>query len=180
LETTSEKAEASVERVVALVIALAFGWPASIKPNQQIGQIASKKAREMNAPVYTQLDVEIEDGVQVYRVTETPGQPPSTLRMAREIAKWAKDRRVAVIWLVAAKPHLWRARRDLEEALAEVKWEIGVQICQEIFEYPDDSWFSPESAQARTRLEKTWKWRELILRAMPFSVYEIVDKLAAR
>lgn len=166
------------------VIAFAFGTPGTILSNQRIAEIATKKARELNASVYTQRDVYIGRDVSVERVEEkyTDGPPP-TLRIARGAVLWAKRRGLTELWVVAAKPHLWRALRDVREAVYEkrdimqsvVSW-IQVYGCKEVEQYHEDSWFCPDSLQDRTCSREEWVKRERILKLVPFFIYKIVAR----
>lgn len=156
------------------VVAFAFGVPETIKSNRRIAEIASKKARELNCRVYTQLDIQADGGVLVDYAEEEPGNPPPTLRIARGAVKWAKRHELTDLWVVAAKPHLWRALRDVQEAVREDGAQIEVHVCEEINQYPEDSWFCPDSTQERVRSRDAWNKRERILKLMPFFVYKWV------
>ena len=94
------------------ILPFAFGVPETILSNRRIAQIASRKAHELGAPVYTQLDIHIEAGIEVEFTEEQPSKPPSTLRFARGAAQWARRKNLTDLWVVAAKPHLWRCVRD--------------------------------------------------------------------
>lgn len=157
------------------IVAFAFGMPATIQPNRRIAKIAAEKAHELNAPIYTQLDIRVplESGVQVeYIEGEKLGSPPSTLRIARGAIEWAKRNQITDLFIVAAKPHLRRVLRDIEKAARENKVRIKVHPSEEIEQYPADSWFSPDSIQKRTRSRKVWIIRECILNLMPFFLYK--------
>ncbi|HXF43974.1 MAG TPA: hypothetical protein VNK70_00670 [Candidatus Paceibacterota bacterium] len=156
------------------VVAFAFGVPETILSNRRIAEIASKNARELNGRVYTQLDIRIEDDVPVEYTEEEPGNPPPTLRIARGAVQWAKRRGLTELWVVAAKPHLWRALRDLQQAVREDGVQIEVRVCKEIERYPEDSWFCPDSVQKRVRSREAWNKRECIIKLMPFFVYKRV------
>ena len=156
------------------IVAFAFGVPSTILSNRRIAEIASKKARELNASVYTQLDVRVEQGISVEYTKEEAGNPPPTLRIAREAVQWAKRDGLTELWVVAAKPHLWRALRDVQQAVHEAGTRIEVRACKEIEQYPEDSWFCPDSTQNRVRSSEAWNKRERILRLMPFFVYKRV------
>jgi hypothetical protein len=158
------------------VLAFAFGVPGTIRSNQQIAQIAMQYARQLEAPVYTQLDVCIETGIEVVRIAEKPGDPPPTLRIARGAIQWAIQRGFNTLWIVAAKPQLWRAIRDVTEAVREAGVKIEIHACPEIEQYPADSWFCPESTQPRVRSRKEWDNRERILKLMPFWLYRRIAK----
>ncbi len=154
------------------VVAFGFGAPETILSNKRIAFIASQKARELNAPVYTQLDIRVLPRVKVEYTEEKPGNPPPTLRLARGAVQWAKQRGFSKIYIVAAKPHLWRALRDIKKAVREAGEKIEVHVCREIEQYHEDSWFCPDSIQQRTRSQKDWQGRELILKLMPFFIYK--------
>lgn len=159
------------------VVAFAFGVPDTIRSNKSIAFIATFKARQLNAPVYTQADVNIVDSrVIVFRTQEEPSSPPPTLRIARGAVGWAKhpDNRLVELWVVAAKPHLWRAERDLRQAVREAGGGIVVRVCEEIQQYPEHEWFCSDSTQERTQSRKAWNSRERVLKVMPFFVYKRV------
>ena len=158
------------------IVAFAFGVPETMRSNQQIAQIASEKAWQISAPVYTQLDVFIGPGIETEHTDEEPGHPPPTLRIARGAAQWAADRGLKELWIVAAKPHLWRALRDVKAAIRETGNNIEVRACPEIEQYPLDSWFCSESTQSRVRSRATWERRERMLRFIPFFIYKLIAK----
>ncbi len=157
------------------MVAFAFGAPSTIRSNRWIARTAQEKAGELNAPVYTQLDIRVEEGIQVEYTEEEPGNPPPTLRIARGAAEWAKRRNLTSLVVVAAKPHLWRALRDVKEAVREAGAgaKIEVRACkEEIEQYPEGLWYCPDSTQERTRSETAWKRRERLLKAMPLFIYK--------
>ncbi len=156
------------------VVAFAFGVPETILSNRRIAEIASKKARETSGRVYTQIDIRVEEGIPVEYTEEEPGNPPPTLRIARGAVQWAKRHGLTELWVVAAKPHLWRALRDVQQAVREAEVQIEVRVCKEIEQYPKDSWFCPDSAQDRVRSREAWDKRENIVKLMPFFVYKRV------
>lgn len=156
------------------VVAFAFGRPETVKSNQRLAEMASVRAVDCKGPVFTQRDIvankrfNVKDVEQVYE----PGEPPPTLRIAREAVKWAERRDLNFLWVVAAKPHLWRCLRDLRAACKEARKDIRIESCPEIEHTWERDWFCPNSTQARSR--SPWKWyqRELILKAMPFFIYK--------
>lgn len=159
-----------------VIVAFAFGSPDTIRSNQRIAQLASQKAREFNISVYTQLDIRVEPDIEVRYIEEDPGNPPSTWRIAQGVVQWAKQQGFKEILIVAAKPHLWRALRDVEQAVRESGEEIRIDVCEDIEKYPEDSWFCPDSTQNRVQSRKKWDKREKILKLMPFFVYKNVAK----
>lgn len=156
------------------VLPFAFGVPETILSNRRIAQIASQKARELGAPVYTQLDIHIDDGIEVEFTEEQPGNPPPTLRFARGAVEWARRKNLTNLWIVAAKPHLWRCVRDLDRAIRESDAQIKIYVCEKIEQYPEDEWFCADSTQKRTQSRKNWEGRERIIKRMPFFVYKLI------
>ncbi len=159
------------------VVAFGFGVPSSIVSNREIAIIAGWKARELNAPVFTQLDVQVALGIGVTFVTEKPGSPPPTLVIAREAVQWAKQRKINMLWISAASPHLWRCIRDLDYAIKEAKAQININICPGISNVRYTNWFCPDSTQKRTQSHDAWQKREKILRKMPMWMYRLVTRL---
>ena len=159
-------------------MAFAFGVPSTIRSNQLIAEIAEKKAKELEAPIYTQCDIDIKsnDVIQVTNTPEESGSPPSTLRMARGAVSWAEELGLEELWIAAAEPHLWRCERDLLYAVGEASSQIDVCVCEDIRKYPEDVWYCPESEQKRTRSAKDWWKREGKLKKMPMFVYKRVAK----
>lgn len=156
------------------IIAQAFGVPYTINSNMIISQIASQMARELNATVYTQLDILVQPGVSVVYTKEQPGNPPPTLEIARGAVEWAIQNKVEILWIAAAKPHLWRCTRDLKRAVKEAGARIKTRVCPEINEHSTDNWYCKNSAQRRTCSRLNWWSRELVLMLMPFFVYKRV------
>lgn len=157
------------------VVAFAFGVPDTIRSNRSIAFVATFKARQLNAPIYTQADVKIFDpSVVVFHTSEKPNSPPPTLRIARGAVQWANQCRFTELWVVAAKPHLWRAERDLRQAVHEAGGGIIVRVCEEIEQYPERDWFCSDSTQERTQSQKAWDGRERVLKVMPFFIYKRV------
>jgi len=155
-----------------VIVAFAFGAPSHTLSNQRIAQIASRKAQELHISIYTQLDVRIEPDIEVRRVKENPGNPPSTWQIARGVVQLAEQQGFNEILIVAAKPHLPRALRDVERAVREAGKDIKIRVCEEIEQYPEDSWFCPDSTQDRVRSKKKWDKREKIFKLMPFFIYK--------
>lgn len=156
------------------IVAFAFGVPYNINSNKLIAEIASRKAREIKAPIYTQLDIRINSEVKVEYINEIQGNPPPTLRMARGAIHWAKFNEITEIWVCAAEPHLWRCLRDLKYASSEAGIQIEIRICETIKWYSENYWFCADSTQARTRSREAWQKREKILRRMPISFYKLI------
>lgn len=161
------------------IVPFAFGVPANIRPNVLIANIAARRARELDAPIYTQIDVSInticQPVVEVEYFPQTkPKNPPPTLRIARGAVRWAKRRGISEFWVVAAKPHLWRCLRDLRYAVREAGLRIPVLLCREVHDYPEEGWFCKDSIQFRTQAKEAWEKRERILRRIPMWLYKLV------
>ena len=119
------------------IVAFAFGVPDTIRSNWLIAEIASEKAQKLGAPVYTQLDVRIKPGIEVEYTNEELGFPPPTLRIARGAVQWAKRNGFKDLVIIAAKPHLWRVRRDVKQAIYESGARIEAYVCKEMYQYPE-------------------------------------------
>jgi hypothetical protein len=159
------------------VVAFAFGAPADLPSNKAIRELAEGQARELNCPVFTQLDVQVSPDIETARASETPGEPPPTLRIAREAVDWAIRGKIERLWVAAATPHRLRCLRDLNEAARE----RNVRICVIPIESPrhldrNGVWFNPRSTQIRTRSESAWWSRERLLLRLPFWIYKRVAK----
>lgn len=156
------------------IVAFAFGVPDTIRSNRRIAEIASQKAQQLKVPVYTQLDVRIEPGIEVEYIDQELNNPPPTLRIARGAVRWAKRLGLGELWVSAAKPHRERCLRDLEQAVREAGMQIEIRAFKEIRQFPEDEWFCPDSTQPHTRSREAWDKRERILRFMPFFLYKRV------
>ncbi|HZZ99500.1 MAG TPA: hypothetical protein VFK07_02195 [Candidatus Paceibacterota bacterium] len=157
------------------VVVFAFGVPATLRSNRTLAAIAEREAKSFRAPVFTQLDIQLEDkSVPVTYCQEIPGEPPPTLRIAREAIRWAIDNKISVLHVAAARPHIWRAVRDLVYARRKAGADILIVFCKGVLDRPSGGWFMPESTHPRVR--SAWKWysRDLILRLMPMFIYKKV------
>ena len=101
------------------VVAFAFGANWDICSNLRIAEIAREKELRLRSngasvSIFTQYDVCLEGADHA---SENDHDPPPTLRIAREAIRWAKERGLKELWIVAAKPHLWRACRDMKASL---------------------------------------------------------------
>lgn len=184
------------------IVAFAFGVPHSTLANQRIAETAryevwrqEREARyqgflqesslEIHCQIFTQRDVQFNVRIErtsievlsagdITYIEEEPDGPPPTLRIARGAVEWAKQRRIGRLWVVAAKPHLWRCVRDLEYAICEADAHIKVSVGEEIKQSLGKWWFDPGSTQKR--VHSFWRWwpREIILRLMPMAIYKRV------
>lgn len=152
------------------VVAFAFGVPYTTQANRQIRDIAARGS----APIFTQQDIQFPDiwNMDVTYCEEKVGEPPPTLRIAREAVRWAIKMGIDQITVVAAQPHLSRAMRDMKMAVREWGANILVVKSREVGLYHEDSWYSPESTQARARSARAFLPREYILRLMPRWLYK--------
>lgn len=159
------------------VVAFAFAVPADVPTNNRLKAIAQRLARYEigdNHPIYTQPDIAIDEGYDVAYIAEKPNTPSPTLRIAREAVKWAKTRGIRHLWVIGAKPHMWRCVRDLRMAIKEAGMDIDLLTPDEIEISEYMSWFEPKSTQPRTQSFKNWWLRDLVLFFMPFFIYKRV------
>jgi hypothetical protein len=154
------------------IVALAFGVPDTIEANKRIAFIASHHSRELSAPIFTQADVFVEPRATAHYICEEPHMPPPTLRMARESVLWAKEMGIRSLILVAAKPHLRRALRDIRYAIREAGLALDVLVCEEVSQSQEVGWYCPDSTQKRTRSKWNWWTRELFVLLLPFCIYK--------
>jgi len=151
------------------VVALAFGTPYSIYSNRLISSLASDIARESACGVFTQKEVEFDPDISVFRID---GDEVPTLRIAREAINWASEHGMDTLYVVAAEPHLWRVFRDLGAARREMGVDVTIEVCDEVYQEPKESWFCDDSTQRWTKTQKAWNRRERILKLMPFFIYK--------
>jgi len=157
------------------ILAFAFGAPKTILANQLIAQIATQKAYELKAPIYTQLDIQIKDkNVKVDFIKEQVSKRPSTLKISEKAIQWAENKNITDLWIVAASPHLWRCARDVSYIVDKKNLKINIHLCKKINIYPESSWFCINSIQKRTQSKKNWKRRERIIRLIPFYIYKFI------
>ena len=164
------------------VVALACGAPYSIRSNELIAQIAAKNAKEMEAPIYTQLDVQFtypqlkmsKGKIEVTYTKEKPGKPPPTLRIARGAVQWAKENGLTCLFFACAAPRKERCRRDLEFAVKEAGMAMRIYICAELLYKKDADWFCTDSTDPRTRNRKGFMRREWLLFALPMFLYKFI------
>ncbi len=157
------------------IVAFAFGSPESLAVNHHIARQAFAEAWHHKGVVFTQADVPMYGPFRIERAEETPGNPPSTMQLAHACARWAKENGLMEVRIVAAPPHMWRARRDVQRALREQGLHPEVVVCTwNQRRFPKESWFSSASAQARTRSRTLFWAREILLRLMPFPLYQAI------
>lgn len=159
----------------AAVVAFAFGSPNTLRSNRCIAEMASVTAASYGIPVYAELDVcPLKPGVEVHLMPENYPERVPTLREARGAVAWAQERKIDLIWLCAATPHVARCRRDLAYAIKERRAAIEVKIVPDAGSHSDDFWFCPDSTQMDTRHRTLWRLRETILMHLPMRLYALV------
>jgi len=158
------------------IVIFAFGAPKTIRSNTILGEIAARKAKKLNAAIFTQRDIVISEEMNVEYIEEKD-KPPSTLKLAQAAVAWAIKNGIEEIYVVAASPHLSRVLRDMRMAISINGAKIKVEVAEEIFLYSDNDWYCPESIQLWTRSKIYWKIRETILIHLPFTIYKIISRL---
>lgn len=166
------------------VAAFAFGMPWDIPANLRIAKATMRKALELSTPILTQKDICIhrnyeghDDCFDVTRIPEGNwrSEPPSTLYIAREAARWAVERGIDTILVVAADPHASRCCRDIQLALAEANEpDITIELVSFIESdgaLPQEGWFRSNSPRFRFRFRWLWRLRELTLNHIPVVLY---------
>lgn len=147
-----------------LVVAFAFGTPSTTQPNRRIGAVACELAREHGCAVFTQVDVPLSADVMCIPASEMPGKPPRMLRLCHEAMRYAMNRGITAIHVVAGFPHMPRVMRDLKIAKAEQNWQGEfLHHAWMRTETAQEHWFVPECTQWRTRWVWLWNVRELAL-----------------
>ena len=159
------------------IIVFAFGAASHIKSNTILSEIAVKKSKELNAPIFTQRDIVISEEMNNVEYVEEKDKPPSTLKLAQAAVAWAIKNGIEEIIVVAAKPHLSRVLRDMRMAAKEYGARLGIEVAEEIFLYSSNDWFCPESIQLWTRNNVYWNIRENVLLYIPFPIYKIISRL---
>ena len=159
------------------VVVFAFGSPSQIKSNVILAEIAVKKAKQLNAPIFAQKDISVQEDVVIVEYIEEKDKPPSTLKLARAAIAWAIKNGIEEIIVVAASPHLPRVLRDMRMAIKEYGARLGIEVAEEIFLHSDNDWFCTNSIQLWTRKMFFWKIRETVLLHLPFPIYKIISRL---
>lgn len=162
------------------IAAFAFGVPATIWSNRQIADTALSYAEKDGSKIFTQLDVSFGnlDQRDVERLPgEKPNAPPPTLRIARWVVKRAIEEGIGEVIVVAARPHIYRAMRDMEMAAEEAGFlQLLIKPASEIWDWPEAKWYCKDSTQSRAQSKENWRDREAILEMMPFDIYKHIAK----
>jgi hypothetical protein len=156
---------------------MTFGFTPKGKANIYLAWISLALARDYQIPIFTQKDVAVhlrdkDDNVNVF-VADQENEHISTLALVKIFEREAKFYKWKNILLVAAPPHIWRCRRDLEK----FGFEVGTFL-KDILEgfSRKPKWYNKSDPQFWVRNPIIWWSREIILRLMPFWLYR---KLAA-
>jgi hypothetical protein len=159
------------------VAAFAFGVPSTIWSNQEISRIAVNTAAVESLTIFTQLDIQASSPswgkiTVEYLPDEDPKDPPPTLRIARWVIRRAVQEDLSEIIVVAARPHIWRVMRDMEEAAREAGFlQLLIKPAPETWSYREEKWYCADSTQKRVQSREAWREREAVLEAVPFWLY---------
>jgi len=163
------------------IVVFSFGQPGNIRSNVYLAKAAVAEARwimtmseRITTEIFTQKDILIKDKDVMVEYIEQNDSPPPTLRIARAAVRWAKREGFRHLWVIAAKPHMWRCMRDVNYAVKEADVGESLAIHPVNPSISADEWFCPESTQKRTRSREAWEKRERILRHMPMCLYKLI------
>ena len=146
--------------------------PAGIPSNLAISRITFDMASQYGLPIFTQKDlICLGPGADATYVAEKPNHPAATLEIAFQCVDWAIQRRILILWVVGAEPHLWRCIRDLRYAIRKAGVEVAIVIATEVYEIPESIWFCPDSSQSFHRTRAQWEQSDWIMRNMPMFLY---------
>lgn len=151
---------------------MGFGVPGTLWSNRCIAEIASRRAATLRAPVFTQLGIQMEPGIETVQIPgEYQDHWANTMQMAFGAVEWARERGITELWLAAAKPHVPRCVRDLSYAIRSSGADITFKLCPEIEEYTNSDWFRPESEQYRTKSRFWWNVWNIPISSLPMWAY---------
>lgn len=159
------------------IVVFAFGARENIPPNQLLADIASRRALRFKAQVYAQRDIPLKHAANVEYVEDKNGKPPSTFQIAEGAVGWARRNNLKRIFIVAAKPHLCRCKRDLTLAFQEAKTAVRISVIRKVERLPEERWFCPESIRKCTMYKKNWENREWFVEHVPFWIYKFFSQL---
>ena len=152
------------------IIAFAFGAPHNIPSNKALAEIALKKAKELDAIIFTQYDVSLDENFNVVRPNEIMNCPPTTYELSFKAIEWAKKNEIRELWIVAAPYHTFRCLRDLHYVAWEKNFKVEIKTCDEVKNFTD--WFSRKSMQWWTQSSLHWWLRELPILFTPMPLYK--------
>lgn len=156
------------------IVVFAFGLKGNVS-NRRLQSITMDLLHaDQAAPVFTQVEIEFPDEVDVSHASGSLDDPPPTLREAREAVVWARERGLTKLWVVAAKPHLPRCLRDLARATEESGVGFELLVPGVILKSQKAEWFCLGAVETRTKTKGGWLVREWLLMALPFWMYRCV------
>jgi len=159
------------------IVVFAFGAPHTTAANRRLATVAHRWARLMYASIFTQTAIQFEassEPIDVSYCQERRGNPLSTLRIAREAAKWAAVNQIHEMWIIAAPSHMWRCNRDIRYAMREVRAWTNVKVYGDVDQRVGFRWYCPESTPKWARSWKAWWLRECLIRCVPMWLYNRV------
>ena len=159
------------------VVAFGFTCAPASHSEREIAMGAQTLSQKFEAPIFTQICMPIIAGeFDVSYIAQSPdGSPPPTLRICREAVAWARKRGITVLWVVCARPHRWRVKRDLQYAIREAGSDIKIYY-EGGRRVPYVEWFWTGSKLWYARGPLRWHLRDTILRLMPFAIYRHIAK----
>ena len=153
-------------------VIVAFGFSKKGAANRAIARAAIASVAFYGVPVFTQDDVLHEMELRVVRVQSANEERGylSTLGICKQF-KYFADRNWnhAKIRVIAAPMHQWWCERDLKR--------LGFEIFEpptktRVTEPQIGGWYNPSDPQIWVRNRWIWWSRELILRALPWFIYQ--------
>lgn len=163
------------------VVAFAFDSNPATPANGLIATIALEKAAQIGSrEIFAQPFVPIlrfagAAAIKLEQTSEGRDNPLAIILVARQAIRWARLNQIQVLWISAAKPSMWRCRRDLMVAAREAGYVVEIKACEEAFT-AEMGWFFPQADQQRVRSWSRWALRELIIWLMPFWLYDRLSK----
>ena len=166
----------------AIIFALSFGKPDSISSNRAIASIAIKISLDLDIPIIADNSISLSSFLYNVSFIGPPAyEHESTINLAKIFAclpgmkkgKWDK------VIIVSAPDYMWRAIRDVKDALRESG--VSCEVC-DWRDYIDNrlvcdrfyKWYDKNSTQLWTRIRLLFAIREIILKLMPFWLYKKV------
>ena len=158
-----------IMHVTTGVVAFAFGTDPCNYANEQIVRYTEDYAWRFDGsslPIYTQSPEYLKfDNLTfpISRVSEEPGKPARTLRIARFAVTKALEEGLHHLVVVCAKPHIARCRADMQLAVEECGGEITFNIHNLCCNSSRELWWDPSSSQPWVRGPRIWEAREFLL-----------------
>lgn len=147
-------------KTVILALAFGVGCPINYPIKKEVERLANLKGY----PIFTQQDL----GSTLELTLKVPltmayqfGDDISSLAVIRQFAHFVKLNGWTNVTLIAARQQIWRCARDLRRLLPKVY----------IHEIPVDTGYIPD-IQRRVTSPLIWWSRELVVRALPWPLYQ--------